>query len=160
MVATGVVTVSDALEFVVHLSPVWREHANFIIDARIEEAGLPRRYEQLWARKVDDNHFKICCIPFFVYDLSLGDEVATNAQGDRQYVIESVVKPSNRFTFRAWFEGSSSPTIKDEVVKRLRELGANFEWYSKNLLGVDAEDLPRAEGCRLFACPTSAAGSL
>jgi hypothetical protein len=35
--------------------------------------------EQLWARQVGDRHFELCCIPYFVYDLALGDVVEIDA---------------------------------------------------------------------------------
>lgn len=125
-------------DFVVHMSPVWRARANFVIRADIEEGDLPRRVEQLWARQLGAIHFEICCIPFFVYDLALGDEVETGAEGERRYVIERVVKPSGRYTFRAWFGDTSRPQARDEVIAELRALGSELEWYSNNLLAVDA----------------------
>jgi hypothetical protein len=41
------------------------------------------RDEQLWARQVGDRRFEICCIPFFVYDMALGDVVETDANHRR-----------------------------------------------------------------------------
>jgi hypothetical protein len=55
-------------EVAVHLAPVWRERANCLIFANIAEGGLPKRWEQLWARRVGDARFVLCCIPFFAYD--------------------------------------------------------------------------------------------
>ena len=46
--------------------------------------------EQLWARRVDDEHHEICCIPFFVYDLALGDTVEVDAD----HLVTRVVEPS------------------------------------------------------------------
>lgn len=129
-------------DFVVHLSPVRRERANFIIRADIEEEGLPRRFEQLWARQLGETRFEICCIPFFVYDLALGDEVETDSEG---YVVERVLKRSGGCTFRAWFGDSNDPGARDEVIEWLRELGSEFEWHSENLLAVDAADDLRAQ---------------
>ena len=50
--------------------------------------GAVHRYE--W------KHFEVCCIPFFLYDVSLGDVVATNPD----YVLDRVVRASGRYTFR------------------------------------------------------------
>jgi hypothetical protein len=130
----------DERNFVVHLSPVWRERANFIVDADIEEEGSPRRFEQFWVRQLGKVRFEVCCIPFFVYDLALGDEVETRAQGERLYVIERVVKASGRYTFRAWFGDSTDPGVRDDVIEAMRGLGSEFEWYSDNLLAIDAAD--------------------
>jgi len=137
-------------DFAVHLNPVWRDRANFIIDANIESGDSPRRYEQLWARKVNGDRFEVCCIPAFAYDLALGDEVITRTEGERLYVVDRVVKPSGRFTFRVWFGDSSTPAVRDEVIERLGALGALFEWYSQNLLAVDADNQELAQAVADF----------
>lgn len=132
-------------DFVVHLSPVWRERADFIINASIEEEGLPRRFEQLWVRQLGERRFELCCIPFFIYDLALGDEVETTPQGDREYILARVVRPSGGYTFRAWFGDSSHATARDEMIETLRDMGSEFEWHSENLLAIDARDDKRAQ---------------
>jgi hypothetical protein len=132
-------------DFAVHLNPVWRQRANFIIDANIESGDSPRRYEQLWARKLSENRFEICCVPVFAYDLALSDEVITRTEGERLYVVDKVVKPSGRLAFRVWFGESSKPAVRDEVIERLGTLGALFEWYSQNLLAIDAENQELAQ---------------
>jgi len=137
-------------DFAAHLNPVWRERANFIIDANIESGGSPRRYEQLWAWKLSENRFEICCIPVFAYDLALGDEVSTRTEGERLYVVDKVVKPSGRFTFRVWFGDSSTPAVRDEVIERLSALGVLFEWYSQSLLAVDGENQELAQAVADF----------
>jgi hypothetical protein len=143
-------------DFVVHLSPVWRERADFIIRADIEEKDSPRRFEQLWARQVGERRFEVCCIPFFVYDLALGDEVET----DPEYVIRSVVKPSGGYTFRAWFGDSSYAAARDEVVDVLRDLGSELEWYSENLLAIDARDDQQAQRVADFLHERQALGHI
>jgi len=126
----------------VHLSPVRRDRANFIIRASIEEANSPRRFEQLWVRQLRQTRFEICCIPFFVYDLALGDEVETDSE---EFLIDCVIQPSGGYTFRAWFGDSSDAGARDEVIATLRRLGSEFEWYSPNLLAIDAADEGRAQ---------------
>ena len=136
-------------DFVVHLNPIWRERANFIIDANIVEPKSSRRYEQLWARKVEEGRFEICCIPFFAYDLALGDEVLTRREGERLNVVDRVASSSGRFTFRVWFGNSSSAMVRDEVVEHLRS-GVLFERYSRNLLAVDVENPELAQAVADF----------
>ena len=117
----------------VHEEPVWRERADFIIAAELI-GGSEVKTEQLWARRLDEHRFEICCIPFFVYDLALGDVVET----DDAYLVRRVVVPSGRFVFRVWFGESFHP--RDEIASQLDELGAVLEWSSPNLLAVDAAD--------------------
>jgi len=125
-----------------HPNPVWREKANFIIGAQCtNKADKTNAWEQLWSRKVSGNIFEICCIPFFLYDISLGDEVKT----DQDFWISEVLKRLGHFTFRAWFGNSNDSSIRDGIIKRVNDLGCLFEWYSNNLLALDAptEDLAK-----------------
>jgi Domain of unknown function (DUF4265) len=122
---------------VVHSDPVWRERADFIIGAPLHEEG---RAEQLWARRLDEPLlFEICCIPFFLYDVALGDVVQTDASSE----LARVVEPSGRFVFRAWFGDPFHP--RQEIADQLDDIGALLEWSSTNLLAVDAADAHEAQ---------------
>ena len=123
----------------VHSEPVWRERSDFIIATRVDPGDTDIETEQLWVRKIGDSRFEICCIPFFAYDLALGDVVETDAS----YMFTRVVEPSGRYTFRVWFGNSSHP--REEVADELEGLGALLEWSSRNLLAVDAIDADHAQ---------------
>jgi len=137
----------------VHQDPVWRERSNFVLAATI--AGNSEiSTEQLWGRQIDAFRFEICCIPFFVSDLALGDIVET----DDSYLVSRVVQPSGRYVFRIWFGESFQP--RDEVVNELTALGALTEWSSPNLLGVDATDRKHAQVIADFLDARERAGQL
>jgi hypothetical protein len=87
-----VVVMTDQTGQAVHLEPVWRERSNFVIAAEVPDGG-DTETEQLWARQIDEHRFEICCIPFFVFDIALGDVVET----DRQAVTSSVSGSVSRF---------------------------------------------------------------
>src|SRR5207237_9725655 len=81
----------------VHSDPVWRERADFIIGAPLPEEG---RAEQLWARRLGEPlMFEICCIPFFLYDVALGDVLQTDSGLQFSHAVEQCVC----FVFRVWF---------------------------------------------------------
>ena len=124
---------SDSSREAVHTDPVWREKADFIIAVSLD-SETDGTTEQLWVRRIGDRQFEICCIPFFAYDLALGDVVETSDD----YLVRDVVQPSGRYVFRVWFGGSFFP--RDEVASQLSDLGAVLEWSSVNLLAVDAVD--------------------
>lgn len=145
-------------EFVVHRDPIWRERANFIINAELPENDRPKRFEQLWSRQLADDRFEVCCIPFFVFGLTLGDVVATSPREDRKYVVDQVVKPSGRHVFRVWFGRSFQP--RDEVASELQALGSLIEWSSHNLLAVDAADEEHARLVADFLMEREKAGHL
>lgn len=126
-----------------HQSPVWRDEANFIIVAKLEEG----RWEQLWARQKADNVFKLCCIPFFAYNMALGDEVETSDTPEKRYVISRVTNPSGHLTFRVWFKGDDWK-IQEELETQAKALGCQAERSSEHLLAFDAPDVQTAQ---LFA---------
>ena len=121
-----------------HQDPVWRDRGDFIIGATVPNAERPTE-EQLWARQLTGSTFELCCIPFFLYDLALGDVLETDAD----YLVSRVVSRSGRFAFRVWFGDGDHPRF--EVTSELADLGALLEWSSENLLAVDASDRAHAD---------------
>lgn len=149
---------APADEFVLHLTPVWRDRSDFIINAALAEKDRPKRYEQLFAKQVAEDRFEICCIPFFLADMALGDVVTTSPAGDRKYVVDKVIQPSGRYVFRVWFGESFQP--RDEVANDLEGLGCLIEWSSPNLLAVDAVDHAHAQQIADFLAEHERAGQL
>jgi hypothetical protein len=149
---------TDPGEFVVHNDPVWRDRSNFIINAPLPKKDRPRHFEQLFARQLAGDRFEICCIPFFLYDIALGDVVMTSPVDDRKYVVSGVAQPSGRYVFRVWFGESFQP--RDEIAAGLEALGALLEWSSRNLLAVDSVDRAHAEQVAAFLAEHEAAGQL
>lgn len=145
-------------EFVVHQDPVWRERSNFIVQAELPEEDRPKRFEQLWARQLSDDRFEVCCIPFFIYNVALGDIVATLPKAGRKYVVAEAVQPSGRYVFRVWFGQSFQP--RDEIAGELEALGSLVEWSSRNLLAVDAVDGEHAQPVAGFLAEREKAGHL
>lgn len=68
--------VSDQTGIVTHGDPARRDATNFIILARLDTYGMPGALELFWTRTQDQQRFELCCIPFFTYELSLGDVVS------------------------------------------------------------------------------------
>ena len=118
-----------------HPHAVWRDRANFIVAASLPEEG---RTEQLWARQLDAQRFEVCCIPFFLYDVALGDVVETDAA----LLLKRVTRASGRYVFRVWF--GEGPGEGEEIAKALIDQGCLIEWSSPNLLAVDTVDADHA----------------
>lgn len=135
----------ESARFATHREPVWRDRANFIVNAVVPGTEVPLlQMEQLWTRKLGDDKFEICCIPFFLYDIALGDVVRTHPQLGRRYVVDRTVVPSGRYVFRVWF-GEASDPCRADVAARLKNMGALLEWSSRNLLAVDASSPDHAQ---------------
>jgi hypothetical protein len=69
-----------------HDEPAARARTNYILRLSLAADGLPGRYEQMWTRTDDKVTFELCCIPFFTYNLSLGDVIRKTADGEYEIV--------------------------------------------------------------------------
>jgi hypothetical protein len=117
-----------------HDEPVWRDRANFIIGGLVD--GDPSFSEQIWARRRDENLFEVCCFPFLLYDLALGDKVAVDPD---TFNIRHVVTRGGGWTFRAWFGSPEQTTNPHAVADAVVRLGGPYELStSHNLLAVHA----------------------
>jgi hypothetical protein len=135
------------------LEPVWRNSANFIIAAALP-GDLAAGTEQLWARHLDGNRYQVCCIPFFIYDVALGDLVET----DSEHLVKRVLEKSGRLVFRVWF----SPTQQSsaDIVESLQHLGSLLEWSSRGLLAVDAANEDQGQRISSFLAEQERMGRL
>jgi Domain of unknown function (DUF4265) len=115
-----------------HAAPAWRDRADFIIAADISEDSRHREWEQIWAKKLGEHTFELCCVPFFTYGMALGDVVETNGA----YVIQRIIKQSGQRTVRIWFGSSPSATPREGLQQALSGPGMNVEWHSDNLLAL------------------------
>ena len=122
----------------VHLNPLFRERANFLVHSKCGGEGDEVFWEQIWTKQISENQFEVCCIPFFAHDLAIGDIVETQREGESDYLIKRVMQASGHITFRVWFGNSDSLSIRDEVVREVQNQGCLLEWYSRNLLGISA----------------------
>lgn len=132
----------------VHENPIWRDRSNFLIRVYLQENEGRGEWEQLWANQVDDKKFVLCCIPFFAYNLALGDEVET----DKNYIVQSVVRASGQYTLRIWFGNSIGNEVKDEVLSYLEAMDVLCEWSSANLLAVSAKNSDHAQQIANYLC--------
>lgn len=119
----------------VHMNPIWREKSDFLIRAHFEKTDGANGWEQLWVKQLSENRFSICCIPFFTYGLSLGDEIATYGI----YQIQGVAKKSGHSTFRVWFTDESDLESQSTVLRQLGDKGSLFEYYSNKFLGISVD---------------------
>lgn len=118
-----------------HPTPAWRERADFVFAARLETRDGRNEWEQLWGRKLAPRRFVLCCIPFFVSDLALGDEVETDAD----FVFQRVIKPGGQVAFRLWF-GDQKASVRSGLVKEIETQAPVMEWSSENLLALSVAE--------------------
>lgn len=119
-----------------HSSPVWRKKSNAIVQAKMED---DTGSEQLWCRALGDDKFEVCCIPFYLYDVALGDIVLAP-----DFHFQRVVVPSGRYVFRV-FMREDQYGVRESLVAELEKVSALTEWYSAGLMSIDAPGLEQAE---------------
>lgn len=122
---------SDKAVIFTHNDPIWRSESNFIIVAK---AGDDK--EQLWVKQISENRFVVCCIPFFLYDIALGDTVETDAD----YCVTKRTRRSGRYVFRAMANNHEQVAI---LTKRLADFGALTEVSPPHLIAIDAQKMSR-----------------
>jgi hypothetical protein len=99
-------------------------------------------WEGLLARRLTGDRARICAVPFWVYDLNLGDEVALMDSAEGVAVVTGVVVDGGNYTFRVRFEHA----VDDDA--RWRELMVELEpfdcWFDVRSPGFLAVSAPHA----------------
>lgn len=123
-----------------HAEPVWRHRADFIIGAKIKDKQYSKDFdtEQLWTRRLDDGTCELCCVPFALYDLFLGDIVEV----DDGLELTRVIRRSGHYGFRI---ATNTVQDQDAIAEQLHHIGCLTERFSSHLLAVDADDESSAQ---------------
>ncbi|UPG83993.1 DUF4265 domain-containing protein [Luteibacter aegosomatis] len=130
---------------VAHKHPVWRDRATSVFHMLAGVHGGRSRWEQLWWRRTARGRFTLCCIPFLIDDLALGDEVETNAC----HIVRRIARRSGQVTFRVRI-GGHEPGMRDQVLKASEVFEPLAEWSAPNLLALSVhESRARPLGDRL-----------
>jgi hypothetical protein len=109
-----------------------------MLRAVVDDVGGGDSFEQLWTKRVGDDRFELCCIPFFAYDMALGDIV--RAEAATGYVIQSVAQRSGNGVVRVAVKriedvNAVHPHLHD-LLSRLAYL---CEWFSPGYVAVSLE---------------------
>ncbi|UKA62759.1 DUF4265 domain-containing protein [Arthrobacter sp. FW306-04-A] len=121
-----------------HPTPVRRAVPSFMLRAVVDDVGGGDSFEQLWTERVGDDRFELSCIPFFAYDMALGDVV--RAEAATGYVIQSVVQRSGNGVVRV---AVKRPEDVDAVHLRLHDLLGRLEylceWFAPGYVAISLE---------------------
>lgn len=100
-----------------------------------EDGYPPCSEENLWCFKTPNGSFIVDNIPFYIYDISLGDEISI-IQKDCDFIFQSIYKKSQNSTLRLYFDD-----IRREVVKQqLIQMGCRIE--GSNIPSLFAVNVP------------------
>jgi hypothetical protein len=121
-----------------HANPVRRAVPSFMLRASLDDIEGGDNYEQLWTKRVGEDRFEVCCIPFFAYDLALGDVVRADAETG--YVVRSVEQRSGNGVVRVAVKRRDDV---EAVHLRLHDLLGKLEylheWFAPGYVAVSLE---------------------
>lgn len=120
---------------VVHHQPVWRERANSVFHMLVGVHDGRSRWEQLWWQRTTAGLYTLCCVPFLIDDLALGDEVETN----ECLVVRRIVQRSGQVTFRVRID-RHDPWVRDHILRITAALEPLAEWSAPNLLALSVDE--------------------
>jgi Domain of unknown function (DUF4265) len=109
-----------------HAHPAWRNKANYIFRCRIISDSKEIEWEQMWGREISENTYEVCCIPFFLYGISLGDIVEIDSDKNHK-----VIDKSDNATIRIWTKGLDSKK-KEQLFSDMLEICDNAELHSSD----------------------------
>ncbi len=132
------------IDYKIHHHPVWRDRADAIVNAVIEHDKPGDMQESLWVRKLADDRYEICCIPFFIHDLALGDEVETALDEAGKLLLRTVVGRSGNQTFWLWFNEPYDRELWDKAYERAAGAGCPVEGYHAGLIAFSAASAGQA----------------
>ena len=88
--------------------------------------GEPQ-WEGLLGRRLEDGRARVCAVPFWLYNVNLGDEVSTMPSAERALIATEVMHDSGNYTFRVFFGTSEDD---DSSWRELQQALEPFEcWF-------------------------------
>lgn len=142
-----------------HDEPAARSRTNYILRLSLAADGLPGRYEQVWTRTEDKVNFELCCIPFFTYDLSLGDVVRVTTDDGEYEMVSKAGHRTIRFAIQGeklQHEGHESLHASIASAGCLAEFYGHMHGYG----AIDIVDERQSESVRALLSPLAEQGLL
>jgi hypothetical protein len=116
-----------------HVDYGWSDLADTIVHAQSDLD--PRVAEKLPCRFLGGDRFQVCCLPFQVLGLSLGDEITADRGADGVWTMREATQRHGRWAARVFVR---SPDFDaGDLASRLRGLGAEVELAGRRALVVD-----------------------
>jgi hypothetical protein len=121
-----------------HEFPIWKDKADSVVIVKTSESDEQAWEEKLPARKLKDtqNLYEICALPFYTYDVCLGDTVRV----DKDKNILEVVESPMRYGFRVYIKPESPDNTYEKVNEELSKHKCNIEINTPTFFGVDVEN--------------------
>ncbi len=122
------------VESAYHSSPVWSSCANTTVQVDLAQYSMPGRSEELNARLREDGLYMICCVPFFVDGIALGDIVKWD---ERLRTVDLCVPGGHAVLRIATVRQSDDTKYHSFIHAWLRAEGLLHEWRGYGYVAVD-----------------------
>jgi hypothetical protein len=129
---------NSQVSYIVHDEPAVRPDPAYIAMVDLAPFGFRDQMEQIWLCPLGGGRYEVCCLPFRVYGLAMGDIVSLDAQA--RNVTEIVQRSGNRL-FRIFFPPSIPAdrflAAKERVVFVIQEAGLKVEWSGDRHVAIN-----------------------
>ncbi|WP_405608190.1 DUF4265 domain-containing protein [Streptomyces sp. NBC_01508] len=129
---------SSQVSFIVHDKPAIRPEPAHIAMVDLAPFGFRGQMEQIWLRPLGGGRYEVCCLPFRVYGLVMGDIVSLDTEAR---VITEIVQSSGNRLFRVFFPPSIPPgrffAAKESLVSAVRDADLKVEWSGDRHVAID-----------------------
>lgn len=113
-----------------HFAAVWGSRCDgwWFLKSDPEICNDEASLEPIQLKHLGDGHFKVCCLPFLIHGLHLGDSIIV--YDDKSF---DVVRRSSYYTYQVF---SREPEFVKQVILMAQQRGGMFEQYSPGLASV------------------------
>lgn len=103
-----------------------------------EHSGGTVKWEGLLARRLGHDRARVCAVPFWVYDLNLGDEVTIMESAEGAPVVTGIAVDAGNYTFRAYADEPSDDGWWRRLMVDLEPFKCWFDVRTPGLVAVSA----------------------
>ncbi|MCF6526089.1 DUF4265 domain-containing protein [Streptomyces sp. JJ36] len=129
---------SSQVSFIVHNEPAVRPDQAYIAVVDLAPFGFSRQMEQIWLRPLNDREYEVCCLPFRVYGMAMGDVVSLDKEARS---VNEIVRHSGNRVFRIFFPLSTPSkefhSAKDDVTSAIRDADLQAEWSGDRHVAIN-----------------------
>ena len=102
-----------------------------------EDGYPPFALESLWAEGNNEDGYIIDNIPFYVYEISVGDKISTTTADDGALYFNALIERSGNSTFRLFVKDVAD---SEEIKRKIEGLSCEVECDRK--MGILAVNIP------------------
>ncbi|MFN8526229.1 MAG: DUF4265 domain-containing protein [Chloroflexota bacterium] len=123
-----------------HAEPAWADQADAVFERPIWSGnGTTGMTESLACASQPDGSLVLCCVPFYTYNLALGDRFRPATYPLSQDEVD-VVERRGAVTFRVWLRPEATAEDRARIVPGILDGVDAAEWATPDLLAVSVLD--------------------